>query len=188
MRKPAFPLVFVAASLLIALAAGWIWSTRPGTAPVITFAPEPANSGVPAPSAPPPLETPISQPLASAPSPQGSAATWTAEQFGALTEQTLRELPTANDLKNLSTEEAHDYPEPLARAGAPLGRIAQAVNDQPSLKPQATRFYSDCARSEAIVVPVRALCYSHVMEDPQAPPAESLPAEVIRLAKLIPVE
>jgi hypothetical protein len=112
----------------------------------------------------------------------------TPEQFGELTERTLRELPTSADLKNLTEEEAHDYPEPLARAGVPLGRIAQAVHDQPSLRPQATRFYADCARSDTVVVPVRALCYAHILGDPQAPAPESLPSEVVRLAKLIPAE
>lgn len=107
-----------------------------------------------------------------------------AAEFERLLDRTYRELPTLEEIQRLPEEDAHDYPEPVARAGAALGDIAQAVEVEPSLKPQATGFYVQCARDGALVTPVRALCYSHVIGDPKAPSEETLPSEVVRLAKL----
>lgn len=191
MKKLALLLAVIAAMFVIAFMAWWLWPPGPLGSPGKP-APSPTTSTNPMTTAPTSDETPapkpptVSTPVVSESS--NERAHLSSEQFAALTERTLHELPTALDLRNLSEEEAHDYPEPLARAGVPLGRIAQAVHDQPSLKPQATRFYSDCAKSETIVVPIRALCYSHVLGDPQAPSPESLPSEVVRLARLIPAE
>jgi hypothetical protein len=175
------------AAIVLACVAAALLTFKQASSPAPLLKTEPAETPAPARTTPPETATPVASPVApeTREADAGDGAL-SREQFVELTERTLRELPTAEDFKNLTEDEAHHYPEPLARAGGPLGRIAQAVHDQPSLRPQAERFYSECARAEALVVPVRALCYSHVIGSPQAPPAESLPAEVVRLAKLVP--
>lgn len=111
---------------------------------------------------------------------------YTLEQFQELTSKTFRDLPTSAQMRDLTEEQAHGYPEPLAKAGPALGRIAQAVHDQPALAGAASEFYIRCAQDADVLAPVRALCYSQVLKDPKAPPAQSLPPEVVRLAHLIP--
>lgn len=123
-------------------------------------------------------------PAPASPAPGAGPSIMSAAEFERLIDRTYRELPTLEDLQLLSEEEAHDYPEPVALAGTALGAIAQAVDGNPALKPQATDFYVQCARDGALVTPVRALCYSHVIGDPKAPSEETLPSEVVRLAKL----
>ena len=113
---------------------------------------------------------------------------YTPSQFQALSAKILRELPTSAAMRDLTEEEAHGYPEPLAKAGPLLGKIAQAVQSQPELKELATDFYVSCTQDRDILEPARALCYSHILTDPKAPRAEDLPPEVVRLAKLIPAE
>lgn len=185
MKKIAAAFAVTAAMLAIAWMAWWLWPPAPmGSPPVQVNPSQPA----PAPDATPSLTPELEGDPAEGPSLSVDGATLTPEEFTSLTEQTLGDLPTTNDLHGMSEEEAHDYPEALARAGGPLGQIAQAVHDQPALRSQATKFYADCASAESVVIPVRALCYSHVLGDAHAPTPESLPPEVVRLAKLIPAE
>lgn len=120
------------------------------------------------------------------PQPQSPASLVSAAQFNDLIHKTLNELPTAASLRDLSEEETHDTPETVSEAGTQLGRIAQAVHDNPALAPAAADFYSRCARQAEVLTSVRALCYSHVMKPSDGENDPSIPPEVVRLARQIP--
>jgi hypothetical protein len=156
------------------------------SAPAVSATPSPVGAGVAAITQ---IAAPRPTPAPSAAGSPTAAASRDAEleaRFAALAERTLRELPTAADMRALTPEQMHGYPPPIARAGRALGRVAQEVHDHPELAESAARFYRSCALSPAVVDPIRAMCYFHVMDTPDAPPAGSVPAEVARLARLLP--
>src|SRR5690348_13606320 len=136
------------------VAASWVaWTLKKApheSAPRPTTEETPATTTAPSPSAAP-SAVPASQTM----SPVATKATqqMSEREFDELAAKTLSELPTAEDLRKSLREEdnEHDaYPEALMRVGRPLGRIAQAVHDQPSLKPRATEFYVKCTLDEAV--------------------------------------
>jgi hypothetical protein len=134
------------------------------------------------------LEQPVSSPLTPPPAQTPKAPTegMSTEQFAELCHQILKDLPTAANIRGLTDEEVHDTPEPIAVAGTQLGRIAQAVHDNPSLARAANDFYGRCAHQNEVLTPVRALCYSHVMNLKTDVSSDEVPEEVVRLARLIP--
>lgn len=83
------------------------------------------------------------------------------ERFAVLTDKVLRELPKVGDLQGLSEEETHGAPGAVRRAGASLGEIAEALDANPELAPQALEFYRGCATQSEGLKSVRALCLSN---------------------------
>lgn len=85
----------------------------------------------------------------------------TLEEFRVLAQQVSKSLPTKQDLKKISPEDAHLSPSPVLAAGESLGRIAEAVYNEPNLGEEAMVFYLDCANAPMYPDSVRALCYSN---------------------------
>lgn len=85
----------------------------------------------------------------------------TLEEFRVLAQQVSKSLPTKQDLKKISPEDAHLSPSPVLAAGESLGRIAEAVYNEPTLGEEAMVFYLDCANAPMYPDSVRALCYSN---------------------------
>lgn len=84
-------------------------------------------------------------------------------QLEALIKDATREMPTLEDLQQLSSEEVHSMPEPVRRAAHRLALIAEFLEQHPELNADAQEFYSGCALESKYPTSLRALCYSHVI-------------------------
>jgi hypothetical protein len=143
--------VFLALAILIVLGAGvLLLHTR--QAPLVT---EAETAAVEAPE-PAPMPAPVSDTAA----PAAPVKHLSTEEFRALGAAVMQALPTKADLRKLSDAEAHETPAPIITAGIELGKIAQAVADDPALEAEAITLYRECAVSPQHPDSVRALCYS----------------------------
>ncbi|NDD91834.1 hypothetical protein EBZ37_07090 [bacterium] len=111
-------------------------------------------------------------------------------EFKKLTQTTLNSLVQQEELRKLSTEELHTFPQILLKSAVELGKIAEKITKDPSLVPEAIEFYSRCAGAREIAQSIRALClarYQHhsraTKGDHQALPAGDIPESVIQLAE-----
>ncbi|MBU6375505.1 MAG: hypothetical protein KGQ59_05875 [Bdellovibrionales bacterium] len=117
------------------------------------------------------------------------------DQFRALTRETLNSLVKQEELRKLSSEELHAFPQPLFQSAAALGQIAQKVAKDSTLVPEAIEFYSSCAGSPEVAQSIRALClarYQHhsraTKGDHQALPAGDIPESVVQLAQRVKLD
>ena len=78
--------------------------------------------------------------------------------------ETLRELPTKNQLQNLSAEEAHHTPRIVIEAGTKLGQVAEWLETHPETRKEARDFYARCAAQSGGIDSIRALCYYHFVK------------------------
>jgi hypothetical protein len=107
--------------------------------------------------------------LAPAPIPAGDAAAnpaaspkhYSREEFRALGESSLRQLPGKDGLAALKEADAITAPLPILRAGEVLGPIAAAVHEDSNLSEEAAVIYRTCVASGDYPDSVRALCLNH---------------------------
>ena len=156
-------------------------------APAVTEKSEPAQAPAkvaPAPDQAPPPAKAVAAPLA----PETSGRS---DRFSALTQRTLKSLVTQQDLRKLSEAELHTTPRVLLMSGLALGKIAEAIAQDPSLVPQAIEFYTDCAVSGDIAQTVRALCLAryqhHSGKSVPAVASSRIPESVIQLAEHVQI-
>lgn len=83
------------------------------------------------------------------------------DEFRALGAEVMKSLPTKKDLQKLKDDEAHGTPPALISAGVELGKIAEAVANEPALEVEAITLYRECAASPQHPDSVRALCFSN---------------------------
>jgi hypothetical protein len=83
------------------------------------------------------------------------------EEFRALGAEVMKALPTRADLQKSSDEDLHYIPPPLIKAGAELGKIAEAIANEPSLESEGVTLYHECAASPQHPDSIRALCFSN---------------------------
>lgn len=138
--------------------------------------------------APPPM--PAAEAPASSSSPAASPAPTTTNQDPAAFQNKLDEisagLPRVSELRALPEEEVHHTPNALLEAGEKMGEVAEALDANPALLPQAVAFYRDCAKGLETATSVRALCYYHwnrlTKGSAEEPQAGDVPAEIRDLA------
>lgn len=85
----------------------------------------------------------------------------TLEQFEELAASVNQSLPTLETMRGVGEAGAHGAPVELREAGLELGRIARALQDNPSLGQAALGFYGNCAERADLPRSIRALCYSN---------------------------
>ena len=78
-------------------------------------------------------------------------------------EKELDRLPQTVDMTELSDEEVHDTPDSIEEAGATIGKILEQAQNDPALRPQTMSFFVQCAESESVVDPIRALCWNKAL-------------------------
>lgn len=83
------------------------------------------------------------------------------EEFRQIGAEVMKSLPTKNDLQNLDSAQAHGTPPPIVTAGLALGKLAEAIGDDPALEAEAVTLYRECAASPQHPDSVRALCFSN---------------------------
>lgn len=83
------------------------------------------------------------------------------EEFRQIGAEVMKSLPTKNDLQNLDAAQAHGTPPPILTAGLALGKLAEAIGDDPALEAEAVTLYRECAASPQYPDSVRALCFSN---------------------------
>lgn len=88
-------------------------------------------------------------------------SSWSQEEFQALTQRTLRELPRLSDLRKLSQREVHHTPEIINRAGEKLGIVAELLETHPNFQPEAEEFYIKCLAQKEFPTAIRALCLAN---------------------------
>lgn len=110
--------------------------------------------------------------------------------FRVLSAEVLAALPKSRELQGMSSEALHHGAGPVRDAGASLGRIKLALQDEPRLAPLALETYQDCAQLKEVALPVRALCAANWRDLSRrgldAPELRDLPSEVKALARRIP--
>jgi len=105
-------------------------------------------------------------------------------EFQSLAEKVLAGLPKRAELRKLTDAQLHHAPPEVVRAGTLLGRVAQALHDNPSLGSLGSEFYKRCTSDQDFVTSVRALCYARlVARDPLA--SVDVPANVRALSQQI---
>ena len=107
------------------------------------------------------------------------------EKMALLVEDTLRRMPTVQDLRALAEEEVHFTPQIIVEAGKRLATIALLAQDEPDSAPGAVSFYETCASDRDFPVAVRAVCYSNLMSMDLSRShsiADGVPKEVRELA------
>jgi hypothetical protein len=130
-------------------------------------------------SSPPGEQIPSASPAALAISPPDSMAQededTLSNSFEMLATRTLKNLPSNNDLRKLTAEEAHHTPAILMQAAGELGDVAEALDTRlkaaasdPAEKAEAIQdgiaFYQECMNGPERPSSIRALCYSHYRE------------------------
>ena len=81
--------------------------------------------------------------------------------FSELSQATQKALPTLQDFKSLSSKEAHTTPLIIQQAGSALGKVAQALSDNPHFAAEAAQFYRDCFARINLPDQIRALCLAN---------------------------
>lgn len=155
--------------LAIACLAVGVWQSRqktessaPENAPAASASPAESPAASPSPGASPAASAasaPEASPAAgSAAEPVPAGKPMNLGEFRELTQKTLAELPTTASLHKLKPEEVHETPTLITAAGGALGRIAQIVHDDPSLKNEGLSFYESCYTKDDLPAQIRALC------------------------------
>jgi hypothetical protein len=101
----------------------------------------------------------------SAGSASGDAATSKAAplspvEFHALVDEVEKSIPSQSELRKLTPEQAHMTPKTLQSAGIQLGRVAEALENNPNLAADGLYFYEKCVLTDTNPTSVRALCLS----------------------------
>lgn len=146
-------------ALLIALA---LWASLPHSREPGEPAVDPASPATTAPvTGVAPYATP-SRPAPAAPPEAAPAATvLTREEARALQEEILAGGPTRAQLQKMKPAELHHQPAPVREVGVKLGALAEAIEANPDLAPEAVAFYEKCAGKDDFPSSVRALCYAN---------------------------
>jgi hypothetical protein len=128
------------------------------------------------------------------------------DELGKLGEKTLQNLPTQNDFKNLTSEQAHTTPPFMFEAGMKLKKFEDLLDQKMKAfqgDPRAQRliaaegadFYENCSDQAQTPSSVRAVCYIHFIElsvksgHPENIPKNRMPLEVLTIAKkILPVK
>jgi|GEM_PF-6139598 len=79
-------------------------------------------------------------------------------------EKTQAGLPTRADISKLKPSEQHKTPAALFAAGTEIGKVAEAIEKDPTLAPQGIQFYGTCARRSELSTSVRALCLGNLRD------------------------
>ncbi|MBS1983902.1 MAG: hypothetical protein JST16_06995 [Bdellovibrionales bacterium] len=104
-------------------------------------------------------------------------------EFRSFLKETHAQMPKQSDLRKLTTQQAHHFPAPLEKAGALMGEIAERLEKDPSLTPEAVKFYAGCALDDQLPSSVRALCLAnYTKRDPKAPHL-NVPENIKRVAQ-----
>jgi hypothetical protein len=85
-------------------------------------------------------------------------------QFQGLVKEVNQLIPTQRELQNLSEQQAHFTPKVIVNASLGIGRIAQAISDNPNLTEDGKKFYRACAENEESPNSIRAACYFNYEE------------------------
>ncbi|MGZ3695970.1 MAG: hypothetical protein ACXWQO_17945 [Bdellovibrionota bacterium] len=147
--------VLLAVAVLIVVAAGAILLTTRQAPDVIMPEMPPTIADIAQPSIVDTVEIPV--PASEAGGPKHMST----EEFRALGAEVMKSLPTKQDLRKLRDDEAHGTPPALISAGVELGKIAEAVSNEPELELEAVTLYRECAVSPQHPDSIRALCFSN---------------------------
>jgi len=82
------------------------------------------------------------------------------KEFVQLLDEVKSDLPTKEQLKQLEAKDVHQTPEIVLKGAVGVGRVAQALSDNPTLVPEGLQFYRECAENENNAVAIRAECFS----------------------------
>lgn len=151
-------LLAVAIGILVGVGA-ILLSTR--QAPLITETNEPAAQTAPSVATNTITDTAATTATETAADASVAKKILSAEEFRALLLSVRAALPRKEALQKLDESEIHGTPEPIVEAGRQLGRVAQALADDPSHAREAFGFYESCAGTHDFADSVRALCFFH---------------------------
>ncbi len=111
------------------------------------------------------------------------------EKFSELLSATEKKLPTKLELKQLPAGALHRTPPIVIQAGRDLGVIKEVLKIHETYENVALPFYKNCAKNEAGVTPVRALCLTNLIEikkkNGQPLNLKEYPNQLVELSKMV---
>ncbi|MFN7728525.1 MAG: hypothetical protein ACK5P7_05170 [Bdellovibrio sp.] len=124
------------------------------------------------------------------PVPQVSAADAALFEFKTYTKGVLNEMPRIEDLRELPASELHGTPRVIRQAAVQLAVVADMINKNAALKPEALSFYQKCSLQIDFTTAVRALClnralrlYAELHKAVWAFDPSQIPPQVLELSK-----
>ncbi|MGE3262579.1 MAG: hypothetical protein AB7K68_12430 [Bacteriovoracia bacterium] len=145
--------IFFTVAILVVIGAGAILLTTRQAPTTLEAASSPAADAISGITDEVPAPLPVSD--------VASVKRLSTEEFRALGAEVMKALPNKNDLQRLREAETHGTPPALIAAGIQLGKIAEAVANEPALEAEGITLYRECAASPQHPDSVRALCYSN---------------------------
>lgn len=112
------------------------------------------------------------------------------KEFQDFLAQVKSRLPTRQQAKALTAKQVHGAPEILKEAAVDLADLAERLQRNPGLRPQALGLYQECALNPEVFRSVRALCFQRaqllsidLFQDAWDFDPAKIPNDVIELAK-----
>lgn len=88
---------------------------------------------------------------------------WETKFFNNYIDETLKNLPSLEELQKLEEEKTHHTPSMVMETGLRLGKIKKQVKLNEEFVPKAMSFYENCASNDKGVTPVRGLCLANLI-------------------------
>ena len=85
------------------------------------------------------------------------------ESFGELTMVALNSIKNQDQALKTAVKHPHETPIQVVKNGLALGEIAKRIEEDPTTKPEALNFYSNCSMEEKAPESTRALCYNRFL-------------------------
>lgn len=86
------------------------------------------------------------------------------DEYGKLLSEGLKTFPEKSLLRKLSSQEVHNFPEPVSLAGEFMGILKKHLKENSELMKPAQDFYGDCIHKEELATSIRALCLVNLKE------------------------
>ena len=75
----------------------------------------------------------------------------------------LKELPTLDDLKDLTADEVHHTPRIISEGGALIGELIDRAEKDPARREETVKFLKSCAEEEGVAPQLRAVCWNKTL-------------------------
>lgn len=79
----------------------------------------------------------------------------------------MNELPSKEDLQNLSEEDVHMTPEIVTEGGMKIGRLIDKADKDPVRREATLSFLKGCTENEEVIPQLRALCWNETQNQIQ---------------------
>lgn len=111
------------------------------------------------------------------------------DEFSGFLMKMYSAIPTIDELRNLSLEESHNYPNPLIETGRNMGLLVDLIKGNKDYLKEAIGFYSKCSKRDRFPKSVRALCLANLLKYSKGsdyhPDLSLYPHRVLEMVKIM---